>query len=273
MGLASAGRASLVRDRSSPLHTVLPDAVLRVGLCRHVAMAGVRVAPGGLVVRVVPAVQVVLVGISVRVREHAPSAVVPASPVVIETPPSEAAVPGLSASRNGRTEAVTAAESTDVAARMTFRHGSPCRFTSQREPEERSEQEDRQPTISIPCGRHDHTIGNRRAIAAGRRGPPKASSHRESCLGPVPGAERRCRRVCSLPTCRQVRGSSDRTRAGSMVRRSSTGDDGEEVAVLADRVARVGDAEVPNRGLLGAARPARTVDEPAWAPSSDTSET
>src|SRR5438093_969706 len=81
-----------------------------------------------------------------------------------EAPANEAAAAELSASRNARTEAPTAAETTDVAARMSSRHGRPCRIASQRKREEPSEQEDRQTTDSIPCDSHRHSIGNSRAI-------------------------------------------------------------------------------------------------------------
>jgi len=138
----------------------------------------VRVAGGGVVrvVRVVPVIQVVLVvvGISVEVGEEASSAVVTVSETVVtEAPANEAAAPELSASRDARTDAATATESTDVAGRMTSRHGSQCRIASRREREESSEQEDPQATVSIPCGRHEHTMHNRQLPChpPGRAGP------------------------------------------------------------------------------------------------------
>ncbi len=74
--------------------------------------------------------------------------------VVTEAPANEAAAPERSASRNARTEVATAADSTDVAAPMTSPDGRPCRIASQREREQRSEQDYRQTTFSIPCARH-----------------------------------------------------------------------------------------------------------------------
>jgi len=56
--------------------------------------------------------------------------------------PANEAAPEFSPSQNVA-EAATAAESTDVAARMTSRHGRPCRIASGREREDSSEQEDR----------------------------------------------------------------------------------------------------------------------------------
>ena len=97
-------------------------------------------------------VVLVVVGISVEVREEASSAVVPVSEAVVPgAPTNEAAAPEISASRDARAQATAATESTDLAAPMTFRHGSPCRVASRREREEPSEQEDGQATVSIPC--------------------------------------------------------------------------------------------------------------------------
>src|SRR3989441_5470444 len=92
---------------------------------------------------VVPVIQVLVVGIIVEVREEASSAVAPVGETLVTGAPANEAAPEVSASRNVHAEAATAAESTDVAARMTSRHGSPCRIASGREREESSEQEDR----------------------------------------------------------------------------------------------------------------------------------
>ena len=175
----------------------------------HVAVAAVRVRVVR-VVRNVPLIHVVIVveGICGDVREEASSAAVPATePVVTEAPPNEAAAPELSASRNARAEAATAAESTHVAPRMTPRHGRPRR-DSQREHEETSEHEDRQATIAMPCGRHEHSIGNCRAIAMAA-GPP-----RDSCLGAlttpndVADASAACRHVDRRADARALRKSA-----------------------------------------------------------------
>ena len=110
-------------------------------------MAAVRVAAGVRVARevgVVPVIQaLVVVGIIVEVREEASSAVAPVGETLVTGAPANEAAPEFSASRNVHAEAATAAESTDVAARMTSRHGRPCRIASGREREESSEQEDR----------------------------------------------------------------------------------------------------------------------------------
>src|SRR5439155_6488069 len=173
------------------LRTVLPDAVLRVGgAWRHVAVAAVRVAAGVGVVRVVLVVLVV-VGISVEVREEASSAVVPVSEAVVPgAPTNEAAAPELAASRDARNEAAAATESTDLAAPMTFRHGSPCRIASRREREEPSEQEDGQATVSMPCWRHGHSIRNRRAIR------PRGGGSAEGLVTSRPGS--RCRTTAPI---------------------------------------------------------------------------
>jgi len=135
-------------------------------------VAAVRVAAGVRVVRVVRVVPViqdvlVVVGIIVEVREEASSAVAPVGETLVTGAPANEAAPEFSASRNVHAEAATAAESTDVAARMTSRHGSPCRIALGREREESSEQEDRQATVAIPCGRHGDSIRNCRAIRPG----------------------------------------------------------------------------------------------------------
>ena len=111
-------------------------------------MAAVRVAAGVRVVRVVRVVPVmqdvlVVVWIIVEIREEASSAVAPVGETLVTGAPVNEAAPEFPASRNVHAEAATAAESTDVAARMTSRHGSPCRIASGREREESSEQEDR----------------------------------------------------------------------------------------------------------------------------------
>src|SRR5207249_5834526 len=125
--------------------------------------------------RVEPVIQdaLVVVGIIVEVREEASSAVAPVGETLVTGAPANEAAPEFSASRNVHAEAATAAESTDVAARMTSRHGSPCRIAlgrgreREREREESSEQEDRQATVAIPCGRHGDSIRNCRAIRPG----------------------------------------------------------------------------------------------------------
>ena len=142
-------------------------------------MAALRVAAGIRVVRivrVVPVIQLVLVevGIIAEVREETSSAVAPVGETLVTGAPANEAAPEVPASRNVHTEVTTAAESTDVAARMASRHGSPCRIASGREREESSEQEDRQATVSIPWGRHGHSMSSCRAIRQGgrdRRGP------------------------------------------------------------------------------------------------------
>jgi len=135
--------------------------------------AGSRWGTGCLSTAGRPVIQVV-VGIIVEVREEASSAVAPVGETLVTGAPANEAAPEFSASRNVHAEAATAAESTDVAARMTSRHDSPCRIASGRECEESSEQEDRQATVSIPCGRHGHSMSSCRAIRQGgrdRRGP------------------------------------------------------------------------------------------------------
>ncbi len=121
--------------------------------------AGSRWGTGCLSTAGRPVIQVV-VGIIVEVREEASSAVAPVGETLVTGAPANEAAPEFSASRNVHAEAATAAESTDVAARMTSRHDSPCRIASGRECEESSEQEDRQATVSIPCGRHGHSMSN-----------------------------------------------------------------------------------------------------------------
>ena len=157
-------------------------------------MAAVRVAAGVRVVRVVRIVPViqdvfVVVGIIVEIREEASSAVAPVGETLVTGAPANEAAPEFPASRNVHAEAATAAESTGVAARMTSRHGSPCRIASGREREESSEQEDRQATVSIPYGRHGAQYEQLPCHPPRGAGPPRALSHRDSCLGPAHDAE------------------------------------------------------------------------------------
>src|SRR5437899_5359802 len=151
----------------------------------------------------------VVVWIIVEIREEASSAVAPVGETLVTGAPANEAAPEFSASRNVHAEAATAAESTDVAARMTSRHGRPCRIASGREREESSEQEDRQATVSIPCGRHGHSYEQLPCHPPRGAGPPRALSHRDSCAGPAHNTERRRRRLSSLPACRQARGTAD----------------------------------------------------------------
>src|SRR5437870_9015957 len=125
----------------------------------------------------------VVVGIIVEIREEASSAVAPVGETLVTGAPVNEAAPEFSASRNVHAEAATAAESTDVAARMTSRHGRPCRIASGREREESSEQEDRQATVSIPCVRHGHSYEQLPCHPPRGAGPPRALSHRDSCPG------------------------------------------------------------------------------------------
>src|SRR5437763_9529185 len=116
----------------------------------------------------------VVVWIIVEIREEASAAVAPVGETLVTGAPANEAAPEFSASRHVHAEAATAAESTDVAARMTSRHVSPCRIALEREREESGEQEDRQVAVSVPCGRHGHSMSNCRAIhpeGRDRRGP------------------------------------------------------------------------------------------------------
>ena len=178
--------------RGRPAHvlrSVLPDAVVRVGVRRNIAEAGARRAARRRLmrfarivsgIRFVSVIQVVRPGIvsDVRRTDEASVTGTPRDETLVADAPipdaaTEVTASGVSGSPNAPTEAATGNESTPIDATPTCPHRGPCGITSRPEHEEDRKKEDGQAAASGSTRRHGVQVSHLRSCVQTPRSPTR----------------------------------------------------------------------------------------------------